>query len=123
MKKNAEKKVNAHHLRQYPVPFSLSFLDEDLSGKLDIPPYEYELLTSEEKANYFEHLDANGGEENVFVIAKDCKKRAAALRRKASRLDKKSAQPLIDHAVRLEHHARSITDVVPDDVLASQLPF
>jgi hypothetical protein len=72
--------------------FSLSFLDDDRAMLLD---YGSELLTAEEKTAYYEDRLKNEGREDVIKIAKNCRERAAELRKQASQLDAEEAKPLL----------------------------
>jgi len=85
--------------------------------------YEYELLTAEEKAEYYEDLVKNGGRENSEKIAKDCRRRAELLRQRAERLGSDSqhlALPLIEHAQRLENLAFYHENPDDPEILSAQ---
>jgi hypothetical protein len=95
--------------------FSLSFLDEEPVPQVS---YEDELITAEEKAAYYEDMVKNNGYPDVAKIAKDCRRRAAALLQKANQMEPEQAKPLIWRAHGLEslasYHenpdARKVTD-------------
>ena len=106
----------------YAGPFSLEDLDSNSSQNWDTPPYESELLTAEEKAAYYENIAANGDKDNPTEIARDCKKKASAIRRKIKGMSYEEAKPLFDHAKRLENLAEQLLDITPDDVLEAQRP-
>src|ERR1035438_10441847 len=87
-----------HHVGK----FSLSFLEREPAMATSPPVYEYELLTVEEKAAYYDDLVRSHGKKNAAKIAKDCRRKAASILKQASRLEHEEAKPLLWKASGLE---------------------
>lgn len=120
MKKNAKvPKRNPAESQEFGVAFSLD--DLDVGDRFpQLMSYENELETAAKKAAYFEMLANNAGKPDALKVARDCKKRAAALRKKSTGMDDKSALQLNQRAKALEEYAEYLSDIVPEEVLAVQ---
>lgn len=81
------------------------------------PIYEYELLTAEDKADYFDDLVRNRGREDHPKISKDCRRRAAKLLKEANLLEPDEAKPLTWRAHGLENLADHLDEMAknPDE--------
>ncbi len=119
--KHAKTRTGTHEpdLRHIVGPFDLEFLKPQ--GPRAVDCYEDALLTAEEKAAYYEDLIKNNGFEDSVKIAKDCRNKAAELRNKIDHINPDEALPLLEKVEWLESLARHYDDVLPPDVLASQV--
>ena len=110
----------AFDFKECAQPFSFRFLQNEEAFETAPPPYEYELLSAEEKAAYFDELAKNKGQENTAKIARSCRKKAAKLLEQAERLDPEEAKPLVWKARGLNSLAQSFEDRTPPEVIEAQ---
>ncbi len=102
--------------RHHAGTFNLDFLEAK------DPPISYEdqLLTAEEKAAYYEDLIQNNGVENFKKMQRDCREKAAKLKKKVAHIDRDEAMPLLDQIAGLESAAIYYGDPTPPEVFAAQ---